>query len=109
MQLDLQLIQLKNRFLCETSTIVCHCIPSFSVNGGFSNWSAYGACSKSCGVGTKTRTRKCNNPAPAFGGANCVGATTQSVACKLRECQGGYCITLYRNKDMAISSDVYIL
>ena len=68
-----------------------HCIPSSLVNGGFSNWSAYGACSKSCDAGTKARTRKCNNPAPAYGGGNCVGPTTQSTECKVRECPGGYC------------------
>ena len=49
-------------------------VPSTSaVNGGFS---AFGACSKSCGHGTQTRT--CTNPAPANGGTDCVGATAKA-------------------------------
>ena len=90
----------KNVFM-DLSVYLYVCLPLISVNGGFSNWSAYGACSKSCGAGTKTRTRKCNNPAPAYGGANCVGDTTQSTACKFRECPGGYCcyVSVILHKD----------
>lgn len=42
------------------------------VNG---DWSAYGACSATCGGGTQVRT--CSNPAPSNGGAACVGPSTQ--------------------------------
>jgi len=49
------------------------------VDGGFSD---YGACSKTCGAGTQTRT--CTKPAPQHGGKPCAGTTAQ--ACKLREC-----------------------
>ena len=49
------------------------------VNGGWSDWSA---CSAACGVGTQTRT--CNNPAPAFGGADCQGFAVQS--CIVKSC-----------------------
>ena len=45
-----------------------------AINGG---WSAWSACSQTCGVGVQTRT--CTAPAPANGGATCSGAT--SVAC----------------------------
>lgn len=49
------------------------------VNGEWSGWSA---CSASCNGGT--RTRSCNNPVPAFGGAPCSGA--DSEACNTQAC-----------------------
>ncbi|XP_056009334.1 SCO-spondin-like, partial [Ostrea edulis] len=62
------------------------------IHGGFSSWSAWGACTKSCASGTKTRTRSCTNPAPAYGGNNCVGATSNSASCNTHNCpiHGGY-------------------
>ena len=51
------------------------------VDGGFSDW---GACSVTCGGGQQTRT--CDNPAPAHGGANCVGDLTR--ACGIDSCPG---------------------
>ncbi|MEI8013075.1 MAG: cohesin domain-containing protein, partial [Candidatus Omnitrophota bacterium] len=49
------------------------------INGG---WTDFGTCSKTCGGGTQTRT--CTNPAPANGGANCVGASSQE--CNTQQC-----------------------
>ena len=45
-------------------------------------------CSASCGDGTKTRTRTCTNPAPANGGADCVGPATETQACIENVCPG---------------------
>ncbi len=53
--------------------------PTCSINGG---WSAWSACSVSCGGGTQTRT--CTNPAPLNGGSACSGATSQ--ACSIQAC-----------------------
>ena len=50
------------------------------VDGAWTDWST---CSADCGSGTQTRT--CTNPAPAFGGAACVGAASQS--CNTQTCQ----------------------
>lgn len=37
--------------------------PTFTpVHGGWSAWSELSECSRSCGVGTRQQTRKCNNP-----------------------------------------------
>jgi len=58
------------------------------VNGGWGRWGSYGRCSKSCGYGTRTRSRSCNNPAPANGGSSCSGSSTESQRCRDRECQG---------------------
>lgn len=59
-------------------------------DGGWSNW---GVCSAECGGGTQTRT--CTNPAPANGGADCVGSSQQS--CNEQACpvNGGSLISGY--------------
>ncbi|KAM9323007.1 complement component C8 alpha chain [Pholidichthys leucotaenia] len=44
------------------------------------SWSCWGAWSP-CILGTKTRTRSCNNPPPEGGGAACLGSTTQTWNC----------------------------
>ena len=55
------------------------------VDGGLSEWSAWGTCSKDCGNGTRTRTRNCTNPSPQYGGKNCtdLGDTQQEEDCCL--------------------------
>ena len=50
-------------------------------------WGVWGACSKTCGGGTQTRT--CSNPAPANGGLNCAGSTSQ--ACNTQLCADNSC------------------
>eukprot|EP00795_Rhopilema_esculentum_P014506 gene14506-5566_t len=62
------------------------------VDGGFSSWSTYGTCSKSCAGGVQERTRSCTNPAPANGGKNCDGGTEQTRVCNPAPCpvHGGW-------------------
>ena len=62
------------------------------VDGGFSEWTAYGACDKTCGPGVKRRTRTCTNPAPAHGGKNCEGAVDEVQECNDKPCpvDGGF-------------------
>ena len=57
--------------------------PPTVVDGGWSPWSS---CSASCGGGIQTRT--CDNPAPANGGANCSGPSSQ--ACNTQACSPSY-------------------
>jgi len=62
------------------------------VNGGYTSWSSFGSCSKSCGGGSQIRTRTCTNPAPAFNGTACAGSASQSQPCNSQNCpiNGGW-------------------
>ena len=60
------------------------------VNGGFSLWSTWTTCSKTCGTGSQSRRRTCSNPVPADGGQNCTGEYKQAKSCKLTSCPGKY-------------------
>ncbi|XP_060063054.1 uncharacterized protein LOC132543556 [Ylistrum balloti] len=74
---------------CSGNYFGTHCE---NLNGGFSSWSSYGACTRTCGAGTKTRTRTCNNPAPVGSGAACSGSTTETTSCTIASCaiDGGW-------------------
>lgn len=65
-----------------------HDCPTIScpVDGGWGGWDSWTPCSVSCGNGTKTRYRVCDNPAPAHNGLSCVGNDTDEKQCTLSEC-----------------------
>ncbi|XP_075689566.1 hemicentin-1 [Rhinoderma darwinii] len=65
--------------------IVCNTEPC-PVDGVWSSWQAWGVCSKTCGKGTHTRVRVCNNPPPSFDGSPCEGQDTQTQICSDRHC-----------------------
>ena len=54
------------------------------INGKWSSWTSFGACTKSCGTGSQSRTRSCVGR--AFGGKACVGSTSNSAACNTHSC-----------------------
>lgn len=56
-------------------------------NGGWTAFSAWGKCSKSCGGGKQSRTRTCTSPAPENGGMACVGASRQTRDCNTMTCK----------------------
>ena len=66
----------------------------FIVNGGWSDWSPFGDCSKTCGDGIKTRHRTCTNPAPKNGGDDCTGPSSDKMSCNERGCLGLYAFEL---------------
>ncbi|KAI8494649.1 hypothetical protein Bbelb_278750, partial [Branchiostoma belcheri] len=51
------------------------------LDGNWTDWSPWSACSVTCGVGTETRDRSCTNPAPANGGAACDGLDQEAQDC----------------------------
>lgn len=66
----------------------CSVLP---VSGGWGPWYDVSSCNGTCGAASKTQQRDCNNPAPACGGASCVGSGTQTVSCSLPGCSN--CVT----------------
>ena len=56
------------------------------MHGGWSAWGAWGACTSTCGGGSQTRGRECDNPAPAHGGNHCVGDANEPQDCNTQQC-----------------------
>ena len=63
-------------------------INNLLVDGGYSDFGDWSVCSAECGGGIQTRTRTCTNPAPAHGGADCVGDSTETRECNTQACPG---------------------
>lgn len=63
-----------------------------AVDGHWGQWTRFGYCSSSCGLGQMVRTRKCDNPAPDGGGAPCHGPAHEERRCETRKCprHGGW-------------------
>ncbi|KAJ7387604.1 hypothetical protein OS493_000939, partial [Desmophyllum pertusum] len=71
----------------ESQEVVCpdqEC--NAPIDGHWGRWSSWGSCSKTCGDGTKARTRKCDDPTPANSGKSCSGDDKEQVACITRRC-----------------------
>nr|XP_055041763.1 hemicentin-1 isoform X2 [Misgurnus anguillicaudatus] len=56
------------------------------VDGKWSSWVSWGACSVSCGGGSRQRTRMCANPAPQHGGRQCEGNGIHIDFCNNEPC-----------------------
>ena len=72
------------RDTCYSETVIIYnylpcqfCITLFSVEGTWSSWSPWGACSKSCGSGQRDKTRSY-----AGGGMPCSGTALDSETCQ---------------------------
>ncbi|XP_018080891.1 A disintegrin and metalloproteinase with thrombospondin motifs 14 isoform X2 [Xenopus laevis] len=63
---------------------------SYSQDGGWSSWSRFGSCSRTCGGGVRSRSRQCNNPEPSYGGRDCPGSAYEYQMCNNEECRGPF-------------------
>ncbi|KAL9969808.1 hypothetical protein ACROYT_G022071 [Oculina patagonica] len=51
------------------------------VDGKWGEWGPWSKCSKTCKKGKQSRTRKCNKPAPKYGGKKCKGPSKETRDC----------------------------
>lgn len=63
---------------CKGMNIV---VSNCTVNGGWTEWGPWSACSQTCGMAVKTRRRSCGSPKPAHGGRVCVGPDRSEIYC----------------------------
>ncbi|XP_066289406.1 A disintegrin and metalloproteinase with thrombospondin motifs 16-like isoform X2 [Branchiostoma lanceolatum] len=57
-----------------------------AVDGGWSPFSEWAPCSRTCGGGITYKERDCNNPRPQYGGAYCVGESKIYRMCNIQDC-----------------------
>ena len=62
----------------------------FPVDGGYTHWSSWSACSRTCSGGNQRRSRYCTNPPPADGGRDCRGPAEETRTCNRQNCPGKY-------------------
>ena len=69
---------------------VSHALVSilFLVDGSYSGWYQVSSCTRSCGGGTMTWKRKCDNPSPRNGGKQCQGPAVELRSCANIFCKG---------------------
>ncbi|XP_076075711.1 uncharacterized protein LOC143046433 [Mytilus galloprovincialis] len=85
-----------NGATCESqqANYTCQCASGFKgpfckkeiVNGGWSSYSGWYECSKSCEGGTRSRVRFCDSPAPDPEGQFCIGSDTEVGNCNTDPC-----------------------
>ena len=56
------------------------------LDGHWGRWSSWESCDQDCGPGKQNRTRTCDNPAPKYGGKDCVGDSKSIRDCMIKKC-----------------------
>ncbi|XP_070581750.1 hemicentin-1-like isoform X2 [Ptychodera flava] len=56
------------------------------IHGQWGDWMPWEECTKTCGQGTRSRTRLCDNPTPQFGGRACQGSAFDQQICNIKPC-----------------------
>ena len=59
-------------------------------DGGYTEWTGWSQCDKSCVSGTTTRTRNCTNPTPEGDGKKCEGPAVETKVCNDFPCPCKY-------------------
>ncbi|KAG7269124.1 hypothetical protein CRUP_013388 [Coryphaenoides rupestris] len=73
-------------------TEVCQQSPC-PINGGWGPWSLWNTCTATCGGGLQKRRRLCTDPAPKYGGEECIGGGAMSQVCNKQECPIDGCLS----------------
>ena len=64
------------------------------VDANWATWAEWTQCNMTCGGGWRSRQRDCN--AALFGGADCMGESSQTEACNEEPCPGKCCLLFCR-------------
>ncbi|XP_050418511.2 sushi, von Willebrand factor type A, EGF and pentraxin domain-containing protein 1-like [Patella vulgata] len=80
--------------ISTNKTFTCTCPKGYKgtlcdvniVNGGWGNWTYWSECSTTCGGGTSSRHRLCDNPSPDEDGEPCQGYDTKVKPCNNDTC-----------------------
>ncbi|XP_054707087.1 semaphorin-5A-like [Uloborus diversus] len=75
----------KDEIYC-TSNPPCPAPVIPAVDGHWSEWSTWEACSAPCGGGVQFRRRRCNSPPPGQGGRECLGCSQDFRFCNDQPC-----------------------
>ena len=57
-----------------------------AVDGSWGSWTDWSSCSVTCGGGSQRRTRRCDDPSPRNGGAECPGSDEEVQSCNTENC-----------------------
>ncbi|KAM8967216.1 LOW QUALITY PROTEIN: SCO-spondin-like [Pelodytes ibericus] len=76
-----------NNCSCVSGEMVCSSNPC-PVDCGWSSWTLWSSCSRTCNVGTRRRYRSGTNPPAAYGGRVCQGSNVAIEFCSLQPCKG---------------------
>ncbi|XP_078576516.1 A disintegrin and metalloproteinase with thrombospondin motifs 3-like isoform X1 [Branchiostoma floridae x Branchiostoma japonicum] len=57
-----------------------------AIHGGWSTWTAWEECSRTCDIGIRVRHRTCDNPRPERGGSECKGQSQEFELCNTQDC-----------------------
>ena len=78
------------------------------IDGNWGTWSSWHGCTVSCGGGTQTSTRQCNDPPVLFGGQECPGDDERTQNCNEQNCPSKkehtwvYCQALYSSLSFSL-------
>ncbi|KAG0723457.1 A disintegrin and metalloproteinase with thrombospondin motifs 20 [Chionoecetes opilio] len=59
------------------------------VHGHWGEWLPWSECSRTCGVGVRSSTRRCDSPLPRYGGNYCTGERVRYESCIGKPCPAG--------------------
>ncbi|XP_069066851.1 SCO-spondin-like [Pleurodeles waltl] len=76
-----------NNCTCVAGEMMCGNEPC-PVDCGWSIWTIWSSCSRTCNVGTRRRYRSGTNPPAAYGGLECEGSNVEIEFCSLQPCRG---------------------